>query len=525
MSKYLNYWWVTRPKRTLFSVPEVLAVFASNSLKKKWHGDTNEHRNFEDALEDNKIKRIGERRDHGGSGGRTYAAWLKSLGLVFAQKNTGDIMLTLAGEELLKNTSPVKILSNQIWKYQFPSAFSISPWVNVSPRFRIRPFIFLLKLLLDDRISSLSQEEIAKIVITQAENETDACYKDVVSKILNFRSSGDDSLPKNFLELYSPRSGKVNPQHPYSHLYDIANTIINWIEYTQICHRLEGKRGDLVILEGKKSEAQSIVENAHNIIDQADNEEIFQRKYGLDPYHQKDNRNFKNTPTVTKEIFNASLVRSAYLEKTAKTLVTSINTELIEEISESTGVDKKFVEDYLAANYPHGSIGSFMASYYEMAFQHREMATDFEEATTDIFSKVFNFRSIHLGQGGSKSVPDVLIISDSDGYQSIIDNKAYAEYSITGDHRNRMVHNYIENIQSYSSENLPIGFFTYIAGGFGSNIDSQILNISNESNVNGSGITVSTFINMINKAISSPYSHDKIRSIFSVNRQIRLEDI
>jgi hypothetical protein len=53
MSKYLNYWWVTRPKRTLFSVPEVLAVFASNSLKKKWHGDTNEHRNFEDALEDN----------------------------------------------------------------------------------------------------------------------------------------------------------------------------------------------------------------------------------------------------------------------------------------------------------------------------------------------------------------------------------------------------------------------------------------------------------------------------------------
>jgi hypothetical protein len=166
-----------------------------------------------------------------------------------------------------------------------------------------------------------------------------------------------------------------------------------------------------------------------------------------------------------------------------------------------------------------------MASYHEMAFQHREKATDFERATSDIFSNVFNFRSRHLGQGGSKSVPDVLIVSDSDGYQSIIDNKAYAEYSINGDHKNRMVHNYIENIQSYSSENLPIGFFTYIAGGFGSNIDSQIKNVSKESKVNGSGISVSTFIEMITRAINTPYTHDKIRSIFSVNRQIHLSDL
>lgn len=31
----LNYWWVTRPKRKLNSVPEVLAAFADMSLKEK----------------------------------------------------------------------------------------------------------------------------------------------------------------------------------------------------------------------------------------------------------------------------------------------------------------------------------------------------------------------------------------------------------------------------------------------------------------------------------------------------------
>ena len=47
----LNYWWVTRPKRKLNSVPEVLATFADLSLNQAWGGQRESHLADEDALE------------------------------------------------------------------------------------------------------------------------------------------------------------------------------------------------------------------------------------------------------------------------------------------------------------------------------------------------------------------------------------------------------------------------------------------------------------------------------------------
>ena len=49
-----------------------------------------------------------------------------------------------------------------------------------------------------------------------------------------------------------------------------------------------------------------------------------------------------------------------------------------------------------------------------------------------------------------------------------------------------------------TSTKLPLSFFSYIAGGFGKNIDSQIQAISSETGVLGSAITVSNMIEMIN---------------------------
>ena len=77
----------------------------------------------------------------------------------------------------MSGDSPVEVLKNQILKYQFPSSFSLSRGVQVAPRFKIRPFRFLLKLLSDSDIEYLTEEEIAKIIVTKAENETDRCYK------------------------------------------------------------------------------------------------------------------------------------------------------------------------------------------------------------------------------------------------------------------------------------------------------------------------------------------------------------
>ena len=48
----LNYWWVTRPKRKLDSIPEVLATFADISLNQEWEGQRTTQMALEEALED-----------------------------------------------------------------------------------------------------------------------------------------------------------------------------------------------------------------------------------------------------------------------------------------------------------------------------------------------------------------------------------------------------------------------------------------------------------------------------------------
>lgn len=516
----LNYWWVTRPKRKLNSIPEVLSTFAEISLDQEWQGQRDSHLSFEGALEKAGLKRKGERRDQTGGGARTYRAWVASLGLIFTQESTGKVKLTLAGEAIMNGDSPVDVLKNQILKYQFPSSFSLSRGVQVSQRFKIRPFRFLLKLLSNSDISYLTEEEIAKIIVVEAEDETDKCYEYIVKRVLEFRHKSDSCLEKDFFEKYKPSRGSVNPGHPFSHLFDLANTIINWLEYTQLIKR---ESRQISILEDKIEEVKSILSNKPAFIDRPDQQEVFQRKYGLDPKHKKDSRNLTETRTITAQMIAEQKIRQVYIGESLKTPISKITPALVDKITEKTGFDNKLVEETLLRLYPRGSVGAFMTEYFEMAFKGRDEATEFEKATAELFQEVFGFESRHVGPIGL--TPDVLILSDSAGYQAIIDNKAYSKYTISNDHYNRMVHNYIGNLNKYSSSTAPLAFFTYIAGGFGKNIDTQIKGIADATGVNGSAMSVSNMIKLVETYNSSNYDHKKVKDIFAVNRQIILSDV
>lgn len=516
----INYWWVTRPKRKLNAVPEVLASFSNISLNQEWEGQRDSHLAYEEALEKAGLKRIGERRDQTGGGARTYMAWLVSLGLIFKQEDTGKIKLTLAGEAIMNGDSPVTVLTNQVLKYQFPSSFSLGRGVKVSERFKIRPFRFLLRLLMDERIGGLTQEEIAKIVITEAENETEKCYEYVVGHLLLFRTFGDECLPDDFIKLYKSSKGTPDIEKPYNHLLDVANTVMNWLEYTQLAAR---ENGILEIFEDKRDQVRHILDNVPNFIDRPEQHEYFQRKYGLDPKHKKDTRNMLQTQTVTAKMIAQQMIKQAFIALSLEKPITSITADLVDSIAFKTGIDGGFVEEVLEKQYPTGSVSAFMTKYFEMAFKGREEAADFEKATVELFQNVFGFEARHVGPIGL--TPDVLLVSDNEGYQAIIDNKAYYRYTISNDHYNRMVHNYIENVSRYSHSEKALAFFSYIAGGFGSSIDTQIHNICGATGVKGSAISVSNVIKMVERHQEKEYSHKEIKEILSLNRQVQLRDV
>lgn len=519
----LNYWWVTRPKRKLNSIPDVLAVFAESSMNATWLGQRDSHLTLENALEKSGLKREGDRRDQTGGGGRTYKAWLVSLGLLFVQESTKKLQLTLAGEEILNGKSPVKILTNQILKYQFPSAFSLERSVNVSTRFKIHPFWFLLKLLSDNRIQYLTQEEIAKIIIIEAENESQKCYEKIISRIIEFRNFGDQCLEKNFAQKYTSSKGTVNLQNPFSHLQDIANTIANWLEYTQLVIRSDGK---LRILPEKTEEVLKIVSKQIPFIPRPEEHEYFQRRYGIDSEHIKDTRNLLRTNVITDFMIAEMRVKKIFISLALKEPIGGINPELIERISEQSGIKSTVVIEILQKNFPHGAIGAFMANYFEMAFAGREQCIEFEEATSNIFREIFKFNSTWLGSAASgRAVPDILLVSGNFGFQAIIDTKAYSRYDLPTTHRDRMIYHYLPEIQNYSSSNLPIGFFSYIAGGFSNTIATPLQEIVTASKVNGSAMPVTVFIKMAEKNSNSHYTHNEIKNIFSLNRQIYISDV
>ena len=512
---FLDYWWVTRPKRRLNAIPEELAAFASVALNQRWRGNRELHLAFEEALESSAIKRVGERRDQSGSGGRTHAAWLASLGLWFEKDNS--VFLTLAGESLLEGKSAFDILKKQALCYQFPSAYSASLPQPVSPRFKIRPLLFLLKLLIDDRLAYLTQDEIASIVIFDAENESDQCYERVVRKILRFRNDGAKVFPPDFLAMLSANAAKFK---------DIANTLINWLDYTRLVYRDKplgrnsSSKSTVKIAPESFLEVEALLNRPPRFISSHDEFVNFQRKYGVDPWRQKDTRNLLYTGIIDSRTIEKNRVLKEFFKYASLHPVCRIDAQVVNAISESASTNLAFTERVLSEAYPHGAIGGFLTEYRDMAFQGRENAINFEKATATIFHDVFEYNARHIGQSGSASTPDVLVISDSEGYQAIVDCKAYASYTISGDHRNRMIHNYLKGVSNYSASPYPLAFFTYISGGFGTSFDRQLQDVVAEATIPGSGISVTNFISLIEKRQQSHYSHQTLRSLFSLNRQI-----
>lgn len=506
-----NYWFISRPKRKLITVPEVLSAFMAGSLDKEWRGQVGKHLRFEELLENEGLKRKGDRRDQGGSGARTYASWLFSLGLFFKQNR--KVQLTLAGEALVDGKPPVEILTHQVLKFQYPSSYSILQGVNIDNRFQIRPFLFILKLLTDNRIGRLTQDEIAKIIITEAENESDKHYEYIVGRLLDYRNFGNSVLPENFIELYPTRSGIQSFEKTVSSLSDIANTFINWIEYTQLATR---ENYQLKVIYGKEDEINTFLENESKLIPRWKDEEYFQRRYGVDPYHKKDTRNLNESTTVTAQTIARKMVRTKFLSMAAHTPITEIDSHIIDELYNSTGITHSIIQEELAS-FVNGALDSFEASYFDMALKGREQARDFEKATAELFYKAFGFQSEHVGDKGKH--PDIAVTSYM--FSGIIDSKAYASYSISNDHKNRMVHNYIP---PYKEKYKNLEFFMYIAGGFGSNFNKQLQEVSQEGSLKGCGISANNIIKLAREYKKNNWQQRTLRNLFTLNKEIKSSD-
>ncbi|MDF2789531.1 MAG: restriction endonuclease [Neobacillus sp.] len=515
----INNWHVPRNKRKLYPVVDILSLFTLQNMGDVWKHDLGRQLIFENELERYGLKRIGPRRDQRGGGARTYESWLYNLGLIFVDTKEKVVRTTLAGEALLSGQPPVPIITNQLMKLQYPSPYSIRNRVNINYRFQIRPFRFLLKLLADKRILTLSKEEIGRLVITEGENESESCYEHVISRILDYRRNDDSVLTENFDELYkSSTTGVRTRKATLSYLEDIANTFINYLEYTQLIARDE--KGRIFIPEESKSQVELILSNKSNLRYLDSNkqfgEEIFQRSFGLALGGNRDNRNFGGQ-TITDEIYRIKRIRSDFLHIAGIKPIGNLTGTLVREIAGNTGYSVNQVEEALEGFKPD-TFSAFEASYLNMAISGTELATEFEIATKHVFQQL-GFEAYHVGSNALH--PDIFVASP-ENYSGIIDTKAYRAYTITNDHKNRMVRNYIP---TYQAQNNNLTFFMYVADGFGKNINQQLKRVADDSQILGSVITAKNLIRLLQRHLLKPINHNDLKQVFICNSRIELKQI
>lgn len=507
---------IPRNKRKLIPVVQVLSAFHLAALDERWSGAHNTQLKLEETLESLGIKREGPRRDQGGSGARTYESWLACLGLIFTEESTGFQRPTIAGELLLKGAPPKNIITDQLIKFQYPSSYSLRQNVKLSERFKVHPFRFILTLLYETDIDYLTQEEIALFVITEGENNSEKCLAKVADRIKDFRSDGIGVLPDNFNELYPARTGVQPLGATINRLNELANTFMNYIEYTQLVSRDNEKNLRII----KPTEVQEILAQDIEFIDRPENQEYFQRKFGLAAGKTKDTRSF-GLSSVSSQQIQSRLIETCFLSMAAKGLISADDPFIVRDIADKTGCQTELVSRVLSDYYGREA-GIFESKYFEMARAGKDQAADFEHATVELFGeKGFGFEADHVGS--RRLSPDVYVFSSNEGFSGIIDNKAYASYSINNDHKNRMVHNYLPFYQNKDKDTLR--FFMYIAGGFKSTFSEQLKQISSEVDLKGSGISASNVIKLLDIYKTKRLNHKHLEIIFTLDREIIWNDI
>lgn len=505
-----NHWFVSRQKRQLTTVLQALVAYSDVCVGRVWNPEL--QLELEDVLGGRNVTEHGSlrarRAGQGGGGTRTLFKQMKDLGLVFLEDGNKKCRLTLIGEELVKgNISFVDAMQLQLKRYQYPSAAVWSGSGSVDHSFKVHPFQFMFRLLRDPRLeNTLSMEEMYGIVIHEASSDSDAVFQRVVQKIVRYRQNvkDDDFVEDTETKTYS----------------NIANTFFNYISLTQYVDR--GWK-TISIRSGKETEVDSFIEASPSFIKNPQLTENYQRAFGRG-FAAKDLRNFDRENPLSQKELNEARIRREYVLLALKTPITGITPDIVEHVSHNTGVDERVVEQFLVRNYPHGNISDFFLSYKELAHMGTSGARDFETATCEMFRKIFKMRAEHVGPIGN--TPDVFVESKECGYCGIIDNKAYKNgYSISGDHKRVMEDVYIPNYKQYGHTELPLAFFTYIAGTFGSNINTQLNTIVRDTGVNGSAMPVDIFINLAQDYAENGYDHQFLKNIFSVNREVRVSDI
>ncbi|MBN1639104.1 MAG: hypothetical protein JW866_09060 [Ignavibacteriales bacterium] len=502
-----KHWVITRPKRKLILVPEILKIFYSVTMNEKWNRNRSIQMKFEKALKEAEWK--AQNQSESGSGGRTYAALLFMLGLWYEDEI--GVKLTLAGQDIIDGCSPVDVITKQLFNFQYPSVYSLKPSVNVDKEFQIHPYRFIVRLFLDKGYKELSQNEIGFCLVPFAKKNKD----------LNLCSDYIDDYRKNpeRIEKIAVRESKTTKDN----LINIGNTVVNQLLYTGFFNEGDDIKSLVITRKGMEKSKELLRELRQTLI--TDYRDVpFQKSYGKGITKSKD---YSSSIRTKMDISpnDKKIIQQFYIIASREP-VHYLSDNLIHEIRKSTGESIDTIKKVIEVLPIETQANEFNRLYLQISTGGLEFAKEFEMKTTRLFNNVLNIEANWVGNKNRH--PDIILFLDKENNKhGIIDTKAYKEYNLPLDHKNKMAYTYIPGLKeiTYKSKKYTLAFFGYVAGGFGNNIYKSFRELLTMANIPGHFITAKSFLDLLNQHKVIPFATKELLNLFSKNGEITSDEI
>jgi len=384
-------------------------------------------------------------------------------------------------------------LQKQLLKHQYPSAYGSSN-VRINPEIKVKPFLFILELLNHPDVSWLSREEMA---IPLVYGHRSACVDLCIEKILAIRAGARlEEVVDDEDDLYTPRR-----QNFPDGLLDDANTFKNYLQSCCLVYE-ENLHGQKVVRFDEDARALYLEYRLQrdNFIEYED-DESFQRRYGARTL-RGDTRQLIEQPRPQLSPAT-SMILSQFYALCGGNIISELPQTFIDTLCRGYGFSRQQIQDAVG---PHlaTALNYFEATYLELSRSGLATeATKFEKATEAIFRDRLQFATEHTGQRrrpvGRGGYADIFLVAIDRENCAIVDTKAAPKYALPHTDILKMVNTYIPNYKELcAGRDLTLEFAAYVAGGFSSQIENGLQEISRQAATPCSAITARRLLSMAN---------------------------
>lgn len=530
-------WWVTRPTRDLHDLEESLKCFARLAEGQKWRRNRKLHQRFE---VENPAK-TSHSGSHGsrGSGGRTWAAWLRSWGMWYDDEN---VTLTDAAKMIISakdKTYVHKQIVHMIMTFQITSAYHESLRAGNYSEFRVFPFRFILKLLLDKDVSHLSLDEMG-LFLLPVKNHSE--YASTVSKITDWRNKCTDAQARERLmkRLISSHMKKYRgeradspgtPDGYWRSVRDVANTFAVNIRYvTEIIY--DNRRGVLRVPDEDADSALTLLkkyEDGRFSTLYEFSEATFARRFGI--RYDRRKASTKETSPRTPATKQHGHILRAVNDILKEGGVPS--GQMLGEIKRRTNYRIEVINKIVNANpdLVHGSGMDeldHLETHYLNCAGDGTMHTEFEKLTRRIFTLMgFKTEKMRTSRnGGSSAEIDGLILNKETKMAGLLECKAGKKYAFSIGDTEKMKHTYIKSFRARRVDHhvYTLDFFVYVVGIEAGGLEN-FRSIAKETGVRGSVIYARDLIRMYRMFKKGRISNVKVWRMLKGNQLITWGDI